>query len=72
MGKTKDLSKKSRDTKGIFHAKIGTIKERYSMELTEAEDTKKRQEHTKALHKKGINDLDNYDGVGHSPRARHP
>ena len=43
------------------------------MELTVAEDIKKRQEHTKVLHtKKGINDLDNYDGVGHSPRARHP
>ena len=53
MGKTRDLFKKIRDTKGTFHAKMGTIKERYSMDLTEAEDTKKRwQEYTKELYKK--------------------
>ena len=71
MGKTRELFKKIRDIKGIFHVKIGTIKDRYGMELTEAEDIKKRQEHTKALHKKRFNDLDNYDGGCHSPRARH-
>ena len=53
MRKTRDLFKKIRDTKGTFHAKMGTIKERYSMDLTEAEDTKKRwQEYTKELYKK--------------------
>ena len=53
MGKTRDLFKKIRDTKGIFHAKIGTIKDRNGMDLTEAEDTKKRwQEYTEELYKK--------------------
>ena len=53
MGKTRDLFKKIRDTKGTFHAKMGTIKDRNSMDLTEAEDIKKRwQEHTEKLHKK--------------------
>ena len=53
MRKTRDLFKKIRDTKGTFHAQMGTIKERYSMDLTEAEDTKKRwQEYTKELYKK--------------------
>ena len=53
MGKTRDLFKKIRDTKGIFHAKIGTIKDRYGMDLTEAEDIKKRwQEYTEAPSKK--------------------
>ena len=53
MRKTRDLFKKIRDTKGTFYAKMGTIKERYSMDLTEAEDTKKRwQEYTKELYKK--------------------
>ena len=53
MGKTRDLFKKIRDTKGIFQAKMGTIKDRYSMDLTEAEDTKKRwQEYTEELYKK--------------------
>ena len=55
MGKTKDLFKKIRDTKGIFHAKMGTIKERNGMDLTEAEDIKKRwQEYTEELNKKFI------------------
>ena len=49
MGKTRELLKKIRDTKGTFHAKMGTIKERYSMDLTEAEDTKRWQEYTKEL-----------------------
>ena len=57
MGKTRDLFKKIRDTKGEFHAKMDTIKERNGMDLTEAEDIKKRwQEYTEELHKKGFND----------------
>ena len=64
MGKTGDLVKKIRDTKGRFHAKMGTIKDRNSMDLTEAEDIKKRwQEHTEELYKKELNDPDNHDGV---------
>ena len=64
MGKTRDLFKKIRDTKGIFHAKMGTIKDRNGMDLTEAEDIKKRwQEHTEELYKKDLNDPDNHDGV---------
>ena len=64
MGKTRDLFKKIRDTKGTFHAKMGTIKDRNSMDLTEAEDIKKRwQEHTEELYKKDLNDPDNDDGV---------
>ena len=64
MGKTRDLFKKIRDTKGTFHAKMGTIKDRNSMDLTEAEDIKKRwQEHTEKLHKKYLNDPDNQNGV---------
>ena len=59
MGKTRDLFKKIRDTKGIFHAKMGTIKDRNGMDLTEAEDIKKRwQEYTKELYKKGLHDPD--------------
>ena len=54
MGKTWDLFITIRDTKGIFHEKIGTKKDRYGMELTEAEDIKKRQEHTKVLHNKKV------------------
>ena len=70
MGKTRDLFKKIRDTKGIFHANMGTIKNRNGMDLTEAEDIKKRwQEYTEELHKKDLNDPDNHDGV--SPRARY-
>ena len=64
MGKTRDLLKKIRDTKGTFHAKMGSIKDRNDMVLTEAEDIKKRwQEHTEKLHKKDLPDLDNHDGV---------
>ena len=64
MRKTRGLFKNIKDTKGTFHAKISTIKDRNSMELTEAEDTKKRwQEYTEELHKKDLNDLDNHDGV---------
>ena len=63
-GKTRDLFKKIRDTKGTFHAKMGSIKDRNSMKLTEAEDVKKRwQEYTEELYKKGLNDPDNHDGV---------
>ena len=63
MGQTRDLFKKIRDTKGTFHAKMGTIKDRNSMDLTEAEDIKKRwQEHTE-LYKKDLHNPDNYDGV---------
>jgi len=64
IGKTRDLFKKIRDTKGTFHAKMGTIKDRNGMNLTEAEDIKKkRQEYTEELNKKGLNDPDNHDGV---------
>ena len=64
MGKTRDLFKKIRDTKGTFHAKMGTIKKRNGMDLTEAEEIKKRwQEHKEKLYKKGFNDMDNHDGV---------
>ena len=63
MGKTRELFKKSSDTKGIFHAKMGSIKERNGMDLTEAEEIKKRQEYTEELYKKGLNDPDNHDGV---------
>ena len=64
MGKTRDLFKKIRDTNGTFHAKMGTIKDRNGMDLTEAEDTKKRwQEYTEKLYKKDLHDPDNHDGV---------
>ena len=64
MGKTRDLFKKIRDTKGTFHAKMGTIKDRNGVDLTEAEDTKKRwQEYTEEPHKKDLHDPDNHDGV---------
>ena len=64
MGKTRDLFKKIRDTKGIFHAKMGTIKNRNGMDLTEAEDIKKRwQEYTEELYKKDLHDPDNQNGV---------
>ena len=64
MGKTRDLLKKIRDTKGPFHAKMGSIKDRSGMDLTEAEDIKKRwQEYTEELHKKDLLDPDNHDGV---------
>ena len=64
MGKTRDFFKKIRDTKGIFHAKMDTIKDRNVMNLKEAEDIKKRwQEYTEELYKKGLNDLDNHNGM---------
>ena len=64
MGKTRDLFKKIRDTKGTFHAKMGSIKDRQGMDLTEAEDIKKRlQEYTGELYKKDLHNQDNHDGV---------
>ena len=64
MGKTRDLFKKIRDTKGIVHAKMGSIKDRNGMDLTEAEDIKKRwQEYPGELYKKHLHDQDNHDGV---------
>ena len=64
MRKTRDLFKKIRDTKGTFHAKMGTIKDRNGMDLTETEDIKKRwQEYTEELYKKDLHDPDNHDGV---------
>ena len=64
MGKTRDLFKKIRDTKGTFHAKMGSIKDRNSMDLKEAEDIKKRwQEYTEELYKIDLHDPDNHDDV---------
>ena len=64
MGKTSVLFKKIRNTKGMFHAKMGTIKDRNDMDLIESEDINKRwQEYTEELYKKGLNDSDNHDGV---------
>ena len=64
MGKTRDLFKKIRDTKGIFHVKMGSIKDRNGIDLTEAEDVKKRwQEYTEGLYKKDLHDPDNHDDV---------
>ena len=63
MVKTRDLFKKIRDTKGTFHAKMGSIKDRNGMDLTEAEDIKRWQEYTEELHKKDLHDPDNHDGV---------
>ena len=64
MGKTRDLFKKIRDTKGTFHVMMGTIKERNGMDLTDAEDIKKRwQEHTEEIYKKDLHDPDNLDGM---------
>ena len=64
MGKTRELFKKIRDTKGTFHAKMGSIKGRKDMDLTEAEDINKRwQEYTEELYKKDLHDQDNHDGV---------
>ena len=62
-GKTRDLFKKIRDTKGIFHAKMGTVKDRNGMDPTEAEDIKKWQEYTEELYKKDLHDQDNHDDV---------
>ena len=64
MGKTRDLFKKIRDTKGSFHAKVGTLTDRSAMDLTEAKDIKKRwQEQMEELYKKDLHDPDNHDGV---------
>ena len=64
MGETGDLFKKIRDTKGTFHAKMGSIRDRNGMDLTEAEDIKNRwQEYTEELYKKDLHDPDNHDGV---------
>ena len=63
MGKTRDLFKKMRNTKGTFHAKMGTIKDRNSMDLTEAEDIKRWQEYTQELYKKDLYDQDNHNGM---------
>ena len=64
MGNTRDLFKKIRDIKGTFHAKVGTIKDRNSKDITEAEEIKRRwQEYTEQMYKKGLNDLDNHNGV---------
>ena len=67
MGNTRDLFKKIRDTKGTFHAQMGSMKDRNGMDLTEAEDIKKRCQEYTELYKKDLHDQDN-----HSPRARHP
>ena len=72
MGKTRDFLKKIRATKGTFHAKMGSIKDKNGMDLTEAEDIKKRgQEYTEVLYKKDLHNQDNHDGVITQPRARH-
>ena len=64
MGKTRDLFKKIRDTKGIFHAKMGSIKDRNDLDLTEAEDINKScQEYTEELYKKDLHDPDNHDDM---------
>ena len=64
MGKTRNVFKKSRDTKGTFHAKMGSIKDRNGLDLTEAEDIKTRwQEYTEELYKKDLHDQDNHNGV---------
>ena len=73
MGKTRDFFKKIRDTKGTFHAKRGSIKDKNGMDLTEAEDIKKRwQEYTEELYKKDLHNPDNQRWCDHSSRARHP
>ena len=73
MGKIRDLLKKIIDTKGIFHAKMGSIKDRNGMDLTEAEDIKKRWQEYREPYQKDLHDPDHDDGViCHSPRARHP
>ena len=69
MGKTRDLMKKIRDTKGTYHPKMGTIKDRNGMDLTEAEDIKKWQEYTEELYKRDLHDPDNYDSVTTHPES---
>ena len=63
MGQTRDLFKKIRDTKGSFHAKMGSMKDRNGMDLTEAEDIKRQQEYTEELYRKDLHHPDNHDGV---------
>ena len=63
MGKSRDLFKKMRDTKGTFHAKMGSIKDRNGIDLTEADDIKKRWQECTELYKKDLHDPDNHDGV---------
>ena len=63
MGKTRDIFKKSRDTKGIFHAKMSTIKDRNGMDLTEVEDIKKKWQESTELYKNDLHDPENHDGV---------
>ena len=73
MGKTRDLFKKIRDTKGTFHAKMGLIKDRNGMDLTEAEDIKKRwQEYTNNCTKNDLHNPDNHDGVTHLEKSSGP
>ena len=73
MGKTRDSFKEIRDTKGTFHAKMGTIKYRNGMDVTQTEDIKKRwQEYTEELYKKDLQDQDSHDGVITHLLARHP
>ena len=73
MGKTRDLFKKIRDTKGTFHAKMGLIKDRNGMDLTEAEDIKRGGKNTQNCTKKYLHDQDNHDGViTHLEPDRHP
>ena len=72
MGKTRDLFKKIRDTKGAFHAKMGSIKDRNGMNLKETEDIKKRWQENTELYKKDFHDPDNQNAIyDHSPRPRH-
>ena len=73
MGKTRGLFKKIRDTKGTFHAKMGSMKDRNGVDLTEAENIKKRwQEYTEDLYKKDLHDPDNHDGMIAHLQPRHP
>ena len=73
MGKTRDNFKKIRNIKGTFNSKMGTIKDRNDMDLTETGDIKRWQEYTEELYKKDLHDPDNHDGViDHSHRAKHP
>ena len=72
MGKTRDLLKKIRDTKGTFHSKMGSIKDRNGMDLTEAEDIKRWQEYTEELYKKDLHDQDNHDGMITHLEPGHP
>ena len=72
MGKTRDLFKKIRDTKGTFHTKMGTIKDRNCMDLTEADDIKRWQEYTEELYKKGLHEPDNHNGVITYLEPEHP